>query len=240
MAENRWAEIWSGKPVIGKNEDGINEFNEFVRLKKANGFDVAVGNEKKYFEAFYNEWLNFFNTILDLSNGRIENVYEIGCGSGVNLYMFRNRNIKGGGCDYSQSMIETARENVPDFDFVCCEATAADTFPKYDVVMSESVFQYFDSLDYAEKVLRKMIEKSKKLVYVGEVHDKIYEEQLMEHRRKTIDDYDIRYKGLSKLFFEKSWFEAIAGEYGRSIHFEEVNNPEYINGKYLFNCYIYE
>lgn len=237
---NKWTEIWSRKPVIKDYENETGEFEKFVKLKKANGFDVAIDNEEMYFKAFYEEWMGFYDRIQNLCGNGLENVYEVGCGSGVNLYMFENRNVVGGGCDYSQSMIETAKNNVRSRDLACCEASEINISPQYDVVMSESVFQYFESLEYADKVIRKMVEKSRQLVYIGEIHNKEYEEQLMEYRRKIIDNYDTKYAGLSKLFFEKSWFENIACSYGRSISFSEVDNPEYINGRYLFNCYIYE
>ncbi len=237
---NKWTEIWSRKPVIKDDNNGGDEFERFVRLKKANGFDVAVDNEEKYFRAFYNEWLEFYDRILKLCGNNVANVYEVGCGSGVNLFMFENRSVIGGGCDYSRSMIETAKNYLNSCDLICCEAAEINTSPQYDVVMSESVFQYFDSLDYADEVIRKMMEKSRKLVYIGEIHDKVYEEQLMDYRRKTIEDYDTKYAGLNKLFFEKNWFENIARSYGRSVSFSKVYNPEYINGGYIFNCYIYK
>ena len=84
-----------------------------------------------------------------------------------------------------------------------------------------------------------MIEKSVKLTYLGEIHNKELEEELMEYRRKTIENYDERYKGLNKLFLRKDWVENIAREYNKKVIFTEVDNPEYMNGKYDFNCYIY-
>lgn len=37
---------------------------------------------------------------------KIDSVYEVGCGSGVNLFMFKNRlpDVKLGGCDYSETI----------------------------------------------------------------------------------------------------------------------------------------
>ena len=136
-------------------------------------------------------------------------------------------------------MIESARRSTGSIDFLCCGADEIDINPQYDLVMSESVFQYFESLEYAEKVLRKMIKKSNKIVYLGEIHDKQYEDRLIEYRKRTIDDYEERYKGLSKLFLDKDWIKNIVKEYGKKVLFTKVDNPEYINAQFEFNCYIY-
>lgn len=111
--------------------------------------------------------------------------------------------------------------------------------PKYDLVMAESVFQYFESTEYAEDVLNKMLQKAEKIVYLGEMHDKEYETELMEYRRKTIPNYDENYKGLHKLFYSKQWIEDIAKKYEKKVVYSYVDNTEYINGKYLFNCYVF-
>lgn len=236
--KNRWKEIWNGKQVITDDEKK-SEFERFCELKKANGFDVAVEDEKLYYRAFYNEWLGFYEKVTELIGTEIKSVFEIGCGSGVNLYMFRNRNnCDVGGVDYSSSMIESAKLVTGSDDFTCCGADEISVKKQYEIVMSESVFQYFESLEYAELVLRKMIEKSTKLTYLGEIHNAEYEQELMETRKRTIADYEQKYQGLSKLFFQKNWIKKIAGEYGKKVIFTSVNNPEYINGRYLFNCYI--
>ena len=237
--ENKWQEIWSGKQVVTQ-DDRKNEFDRFCELKKANGFDVAVEDGESYYRYFYNEWLEFFDKITELAGGDIKSVFEIGCGSGVNLYMFLNRKneCQVGGVDYSASMIESAKIATGSDNFYCCGADDITVEPKYDIVMSESVFQYFDSLEYAESVLRKMIEKSRKLTYLGEIHNAEFEKELMDKRRKTFENYEEKYKGLSKRFYEKGWIEKIAGEYGKKVYFTDVNNADYINGKYIFNCYI--
>lgn len=153
--------------------------------------------------------------------------------------MFLNRKkCRVGGIDYSDSMVESAKISTGSDNFYCCGANDITVEPKYDIVMSESVFQYFESLEYAESVLRKMIEKSKKLTYLGEIHNAEFEQELMDKRKKTIENYEEKYKGLSKLFYEKSWIEKIAQEYGKRVYFTDVNNTDYINGKYIFNCYI--
>ena len=146
----RWKEIWNRKQSV-TGDKGKTEFEQFCVLKKANGFDVAVENEEVYYRAFYNEWLAFFDKVRELIGMNIGSIFEIGCGSGVNLYLFQNRlgggKCKVGGIDYSAAMIRSAKEITGSDDFLCCEADDISVNPKYDIVMSESVFQYFDSLE---------------------------------------------------------------------------------------------
>lgn len=237
---NKWKTIWD-KKEIARVIDGEEEFDTFCRLKKIDGFDVAVEDATSYYNNFYNEWLNFFEEVKRLTKGKtVSSVYEVGCGSGVNLFLFLNRgDYKLGGCDYSENMVEGARIITESEDLRCIPADKIDPDNKYDLVMSESVFQYFESLDYAEVVLKKMLEKSNILTYLGEIHDSRFEEELIEHRRKTIEDYEKRYEGLGKLFIDRNWIIDIAKEYGKEVLFTEKDNPDYINGKYEYNCFIY-
>ena len=239
MSENRWKTIWNSKHTVMDDHSG-DEFKRFCELKKANGFDVAVGNEEVYYKSFYNGWLQFYGMVKELVGNDIDSVFEVGCGSGVNIFMFKNRisNAVYGGCDYSEAMVKSAKIVTGSDDFSCCGANEISVDPKYDLVMAESVFQYFESQEYAETVLRKMIEKTKRITYLGEIHNKLYENDLMEFRRRTIDNYEERYKGLNKLFLDKGWIESIAKDYGKKVIFTEVDNPEYLNGKYEYNCYI--
>ena len=234
---NRWKSIWDGKNAA--DIGNMTEFDAFCELKRADGFDVAVKNSEEYYRCFYNEWLRFYDKIQELT-GQINSVYEIGSGSGVNLFLFMNRGIRElGGIDYSQSLVDVCTKILDNADIMCGEAINIETDRMYDLVMSESVFQYFYDAEYAETVLRKMIEKSKKIVYLGEIHDVSKKEELMDYRRKTIADYDENYKGLDKLFLDRKWIKDIAADYDRQVLFSNIDNPWYLNSKYCFNCYIY-
>lgn len=235
IMENDWKNIWNNKTANLKEKN--TEFEVFSELKRADGFDVAVENEEIYYRSFYDEWIAFYELINKFATTPIESVYEVGCGSGVNLYMFRNRGIKRvGGIDYSASLIMNAKKIIDSRDIVVGEAINIPEKPQYDLVMSESVFQYFSNLEYASTVLKRMLSKSNGIVYLGEIHDSKYENELIGYRRRTIKNYDMIYKGLSKQFYSKEWIENIAGN--RKVIFTEVNNSEYLNGKYLFNCFI--
>lgn len=83
-----WKAIWKNKSV--DKVDTNDEFAMYCALKKADGFDVAVEDGENYYRAFYNGWLNFYEELVGYVR-EPKSVFEIGCGSGVNLYMFRNR-----------------------------------------------------------------------------------------------------------------------------------------------------
>ena len=240
LANEGWKAIWGNKKTpedLMKEERP--EFEIFCALKKADGFDVAVADEEAYYRAFYAEFERFYEKLRELCGG-FGSVYELGCGSGVNLYLLGRRcGCALGGMDYSQSLIDSAASVLEGAELVCGDAAELQIDKKYDVVMEESVFEYFSSWEYARKVASLMIEKSSRLAYFGGIYDKALEEEMMAYRRSVIPDHDERYKGLDKCFYPKSWFEELAAEYGRKILFTEVKNPEYLNGKYQYNCYIY-
>lgn len=235
-----WKKIWANKTLKGFdiNKD---EFSVFCDLKKANGFDVNVNDEQLYFSSFYNDWLEMYKKLSELTDNNIHSVYEVGCGSGVNLYLFKNRinNVILGGIDYSQGLIDIAKNVVTSTDLVCGNAENIDTNTKYDCVIADSVFQYFGSLEYADNILNKMILKSKKAVYISEIHDIDLREEWLEHRRNSMENYDQIYEGLDKLFYSRQWIRDIAEKNGRQVIFYKNDNPEYWNSRYVFNCFIF-
>lgn len=240
MQNNKWKSIWD-KKRLDKLDLNRNEFDIFCDLKKADGFDVSVHDEQNYFQAFYHEWLEMYQLVNEFTKNELHSVYEVGCGSGVNLYLFQNR-IKEcalGGLDYSQGLIDIAKNVVCDADLVCGSAQNLDTAIKYDLVMADSVFQYFSSEEYAQDVLNKMILKSNKLVYISELHDITLREEWLAYRRKSMDDYDQIYEGLDKMFYSKEWITDIATQHNKQVRFTKGNNPEYWNSKYIFNCFIF-
>lgn len=235
-----WKTIWTQKG-LEKIDLKKDEFSVFCDLKKADGFDVNVHDEQLYFKAFYNEWMEMYEKVNELTSNNIHSVYEVGCGSGVNLYLFQNRieNVVLGGIDYSQGLIDIAKSIVSSNDLICGNAELIDVDLKYDFVMADSVFQYFGSQEYAENILNKMIQKSNKVVYLSEIHDIELREEWLEHRRNSMENYDQIYDGLDKMFYSKAWFAAIAEKNGKKVLFSKSNNPEYWNSKYVFNCFLF-
>lgn len=236
---NKWKSIWEKK-----NTENINlnrtEFEIFCDLKRADGLDVNVHNEQAYFKAFYNDWEKMYEQLISITGNDIHSIYEVGCGSGVNLFLFHKRieDAVLGGIDYSEGLITLAKSILPCADLFCGNAEVMNTDLKYDFVMADSVFQYFGNHDYAEKILNKMICKSNKAVYISEIHDITLKEEWLENRRSSMDNYDKIYEGLDKLFYSKDWLSDMAKKHNKKTIFTNSENPEYWNSKYVFNCFI--
>ena len=124
-------------------------------------------------------------------------------------------------------------------ELTCDEADAFDTTLKYDAVLSNSVFSYFPSEDFAERVLTRMLEKTTGAIGLIDLHDADKEEDFLAYRRATIPDYDERYKGLGKLFYRRSFFEGFARTHNLSIDFPAIEMEGYWNTPFVFNVFMY-
>lgn len=241
MAENRWHEIWKGK---GKGFDiaqwrGLEEFAAYSELKKLDGFDVAVGNENAYYRCFYDSAVNMWEEMI--SDLGITSAYEVGYGSGANLYLLKNRGIDVGGIDYSDSLADIAGMVLG--KEINIEVGGAIDMPvdrKYDVVFSDSVFTYFPDEAYGMSVLEKMYDKARRAVFVMEVFDKSRQAECEAYRKSMVDDYDEKYQGLDKVFYDKERFVSFARKRNCRLEFGDVKNEQYWNSRYLYNCFIYK
>lgn len=83
-AMNNWDKIW--KKRTAKIENRATVFEMFKELKRADGFDTQ--DVQGYYEAFFRQWECMAQRIETGCAGTIGSLYEIGCGSGVNLYLF--------------------------------------------------------------------------------------------------------------------------------------------------------
>lgn len=149
---NEWNRIWKNRTSNITISDDI--FDMFCKLKKADGFDTQEIDG--YYEAFFEEWHKMTERI-EQNAGNIASAYEVGCGSGVNLYLFQQLKKLGvvGGCDYSEKQIQLAHKVVEVKDLQCLEADHISIEPKYDLVLADSVFQYFQDPEYGMRVLKK-------------------------------------------------------------------------------------
>lgn len=66
---------------------------------------------------------------------------------------------------------------------MCKEADKISTDPIYDVVIADSVFQYFQSPEYGMDVLKKMWNKAEKMIAITELHDESMKEEHLNYRR---------------------------------------------------------
>ena len=107
-----------------------------LALRGLAGWD-STGKELS-FETFRKQHTRITNE-LSFSNiypRRLESVFEVGCGGGAELYMFREDGLKVGGIDYSADLVRIARGIFGEgCEFVCGEASDTPIDVKYDAVI---------------------------------------------------------------------------------------------------------
>lgn len=241
---NKWKDIWSNRV---SNDAFFNsdpsEKDMFLELKRLDGFD-CIGSTLTY-DALINQYKMIKKMLIDEAynhaeiDKKIDSIYEVGCGSGANLFLLENEGYKVGGIDYSKKLLSVAKQVLETNDLTCDEAVNLDVSP-YDVILSNSVFSYFQSTEYAKKVLDKMVEKANYSIGLIDLHDEDKKDAFIEFRRKEVPNYDELYKDLSKQFYSKEFFETFAKENNLDIVFKESNIPGYWNNDYIFNCFMYK
>jgi trans-aconitate methyltransferase len=210
----------------------------YCELKKADGFDVQTNDD--YYMDLYAQSTDVLDMINKYAGGVTDSVFEVGCGSGVNLYLWQKLyNAKRlGGVDYSEPLLKIARQIVPEADVLCMEAKNIDTEVKYNIVMSDSVFQYFSDASYGMEVLEKMLDKANRAVAVLEVHDLAQKEELIAYRKSMVSDYDERYRGLDKTFYSKDEMIELARRNNCEYHIVQPHNKSYWNNEYVFDFFM--
>lgn len=209
-------------------------------LKRANGYDL-LGNGLA-FETYYAEYLTIKNNLINpkLNNGKVESVYEVGCGSGANLYLFESEGIISGGSDYSEGLIESAKQVLKSDDIKCMEASEIEVTPTYDAVFSKGVFLYFSDEKYALEVLKRMYEKANYVIGCITILDKEKEKDFFEHRKEIQPDYEEQYKNLPKLFYGREFFIDFAKKYNMEIVFTNDEVEGYWNNGFVYSCFMYK
>lgn len=211
-----------------------------MELKRINGFD-STGNMLEY-DQFYDQYVQTKNE-LEFSprskSNTISSVFEVGCGCGANLYLFQNDGCHVGGMDYSNHLIEIAGRVLTDtVELICDEAENLSQDVKYDAVLSNSVFSYFDSYEYAEKVLEAMYNKANQSIGIIDIHNIEKKEEFIEFRKGLYEDYEKRYEDLPKFFYKKSFFLDFAEKHNMSIKFTKPDMEKYWNSEFVFNCFM--
>lgn len=92
MIENNWQKIWNKRATNIDNLAAIDENQLILELKHLDGFDISSTITSADFIEEYEETKKY----LELHDSEIKSVFEVGCGCGANLYMFKNL-TKGGG-----------------------------------------------------------------------------------------------------------------------------------------------
>lgn len=226
--QDKWKEIWNRRTHL------LEEVT-LDALIKADGFDGGAG------QVDVDNWSNYIQDISkQIYLKDTDTIFEIGCGAGAFIYPFFLKGHTVGGTDYSKIMVNLAKEIMPGMAFESKDAVQFETSCKYDIVLSNSVFQYFDSFEYAKKVIRKMVSTSKRMVVILDINDVARKEEAMIIRRGQLSqiEYKEKYDGLSHLFYDKKWFKAIAEECNCNIEIHNQDINGYLNSKFRFNVFL--
>lgn len=233
---NNWHKIYNKRSFDKSVLDSGDKLKIYRELKKCDGFDLSdtltAGDLKQHYDFLKKNMTKY-------SDGTDMSIFEVGCGSGANLFMFESDGFTTGGIDYAANMIEIARSVLRSDDLTAGEAASLSVDRKYDFVISDSVFQYFEGYDYARSVVDRMIEKANYSVVVLDVLDSSKKDEFYEYRRSIDPDYDIKYAGLDKRFYDRRFFIDAANENNMSIEFIESGVDEYWNSRFVFNCFMF-
>ena len=155
-------------------------------------------------------------------------VLEVGCGNGSVLKLFSERGSKVFGTDYVEKSIEICKKVMPTDHFKACEASIVPFDESFDLILSNSVFQYFESWEYTENVIKKLIShlEDDGLLVISDIPSEIDKENLIDLRRSNLglsrSEWDKRYKGLPQQYYD----EAILDEFISSLGFQsEIVRP---------------
>jgi len=134
-------------------------------------------------------------------------------------------------------LVKIAKMAMPGMEFENTEACDMDVKPNYDIVVSNSVFQYFDTLEYAELVIENMIRKANTKVVILDVNDKRKEGEALRIRKGLLNnkEYNEKYSELMHMFYEKYWFNDIAMKNNCSIEIFDQDIDGYLNSRFRFN-----
>lgn len=240
MPENNWKRLWSDRSADEAALHSSDPEKIFMELKRSSGFDVV--KDKLSYQSF----LDWYSDIKEKlcrhapAGEAIQSVYEVGCGSGANLFLFERDGLECGGLDYSARMLSCAKQVLRTADIRCADACDLPVEPQYDAVISASVFGYFTDEAYAETVLEKMCRKARHSIGVLDIADVEKQEAYLQYRRQSIPNYEERYKGLPRLFFDKAFFTAFAHRHGLEIEISPVELKNYWNSQFYFDCYLYK
>jgi len=228
-----WHEIWNERQIQGLNQSNDIGLQD---LLIADGFDTRLSNLSSLEN--WEEYITLISKKIDLVPR--DSIFEIGCGSGAFLYLWYKEGHPVGGIDYSENLISIAQRVMNGMNFQVSDAIDVNIDEKYDIVVSNGVFQYFKNYSYARKVIERMAMKARKTIAILEIPDSAKKEESESARRAALPEgqYEKEYTGLEHLYFEKGWFTQFSDEFGYDIEIFDQNIKEYSNSKFRFNVVI--
>ena len=221
-----WFDVWSRRENFAATLD-------LQGLLALDGFDTGAGSIAAE---------DFLSSVVSVREklGVFEgaSVFEVGCGAGAFLYALNSIvPIDANGLDWSQKLIAYARKSLPNGDFLCIPAVDMLQSPRYDYVVSNSLFHYLSETD-AALVLSQMKLKARRGIAVLDVPDLSKREEAEELRRGALSpgEYAIKYRGLQHTYYEKDWFLKVSGDY--EVEINQGSIPNYLQSHLRFNVFL--
>jgi len=137
-----------------------------------------------------------------------------------------------GGCDFSEILIKNANKYMKG-NFFVSSVIDVDINKAYDYAISNSVFQYFPSEQYARNVVSKMLKTAKKKIAILDVNDKDKEDIA-----KTIRGNQKTKKFNKHHYYHKSFWYDVAMKEACDITIKEQNIKEYGNSSFRYNVFL--
>ena len=227
---NNWHRVWSKRCMPESGQGTVLE-----KLISADGFDSPLGlMEEKDFRDYVSLLANRIYITKD------DSIFEVGCGAEAFIYPFYEAGHQVSGIDYSKELINIALEAMPlaKESLQVIEATSCKTEPPYDVIFANHVIHYFSSLDYVSDALNIIFKKVKRVIAISGIPNASMKDESEKMRKGLLTDkqYELKYKGLEILYFDKGWFEAIAENEGFSVEFFKHEMPGFAQNQYRFDC----
>lgn len=223
---NNWQNIWTRRVIQ------VPERLTLEDLIRLDGFDTGAG------AISLEAWQAYVMRRADEMGIQAGwSVFEIGCGAGAFLWPLHQRGCRVAGIDYSAVLIEAAQQTIPDGQWQIGGAHQLVLTPRsYNVLVANSVFQYFPDADYAQHVLKHMLQTAQQTVAILDVPDARLQEVAQVARRQSLgeEQYNTKYQGLGHQTYLRAWFQEITPD-GWQVQTSPQDITAYGNSKYRFN-----
>lgn len=231
ISTNGWKRVWATRsfPAAGGST--------LQRLLGTNGFDTFTGSVEV---GAYKLFVRCISEALAID--RDSSVLEIGCGCGAFLYELNSQtDCRVAGYDYSDGLIQVARDVVPQGRFETSEAIHNPFSERYSHCVSHDVFKYFPSADYAYQVIEvayKSLQPGGRFMVMGLLDEAVKDSYHATRRAgfKSSQEYEHHYDGLEHLFFDrKETCRAFADAGFEAVSALDAASPVYRNSMFMFS-----
>jgi len=171
---------------------------------------------------------------------------EVGCGAGMFLGYLSRQLERAVGCDLSESMLRRARRIKKDLEIHVAEASYLPYGSnQFDAILVYSVFHYFPSNEYANRVLSELYRvcRKKGRIWIGDIPDRSQKRQALLHREKMMKQSTPKWLWpnvgpLEQRFYRKEFFVEFCENKECEYRIEKQSVEGYVQGKYRYNVYI--